>query len=292
MKWQQLEYFKTIAELEHFTKASKRLFVSQPTLSRAISKLEDEIGVPLFERQGRSVKLNQFGQIFYERVIKAMKEIENGEQEILSYVDPNRGKLSIAFLKSLGSSTFPNMINSFLSKYPNVTFEFSQNSTNAMLNQLESGDINFCLSSITENRETIEWEHLWTEEVFAFVSKNHKLANQEVISLKDLSDEKFIALKYGYGLRAVSDRLFEENNIKPNIVFEGEESITIMGFVAANLGITLLPKIKDVKLTNVKRLRVSEPNCNRPIGLAWRKNSYLSPIARRFQAFALNYFNN
>lgn len=290
MELRQLKYFKTVGELQHFTRAAEKLFISQPTLSRSIAKLEKELGVPLFDKKGRQVILNQYGKIFHKRVTRALQEITEGEQEILDLVNPDHGNLSLAFLKSLGSSSFPRLINIFLTEFPNIHFQFFQNSTTEMLDMLENGDIDFCLSSITEIRKQIHWEHLWSEEIYAFVPIGHRLANRESISLKELSEEKFILLKQGYGLRTISDQLFKQIGVWPKITFEGEESVTIMGFVAANLGVALLPKIHGVNISNVKCLKIAEPKCERPIGLAWNHERYLSPVAKRFQQFILNYF--
>ncbi|MGM0900575.1 MAG: LysR family transcriptional regulator [Bacillota bacterium] len=292
MEWQQLTYFKTVGEMQHFTRAAEKLFISQPTLSRSIAKLEKEIGVPLFERKGRQVILNQYGQIFHKRVTRAIQEIIEGKQEILDLVDPNYGNLSIGFLKSLGSSSFPGFINIFLKEFPNIQFQFYQNPTNIMLEQLEKGEIDFCLSSISETKEQIQWEHLWSEEIFVYVPEKHRLANYETISLDEIAEEKFIAAKTGYSLRTLSDELFKKKGITPKITFEGEEVVTIMGFVAANLGVTLLPKLLGVNIPNVRRLKITDLKCERSIGLAWNKERYLSPVAKRFQQFIFTFFKN
>ncbi|MBY7142563.1 LysR family transcriptional regulator [Virgibacillus sp. NKC19-3] len=289
MDYQQLNYFKTIAEIQHFTYAAEKLFISQPTLSRSIAKLEKEIGVPLFERNGRKIKLNPYGEIFYKKAVNALQEINEGKQEILDLVNPEYGRVSIGFLKSLGSSLFPTYINTFHKEFPNVNFQFFQNPSDIMLDQLENGEIDFCISAITDDRENIKWEHLRSEEIFAFVSVDHKLANFKTIHLTDLADEKFIALKKGYSLRPITDHFFRQAGVQPNITFEGDDTITIMGLVGANLGVSLLPKIQGFYLDNVKCLKVTEPKCERPIGLAWNSKRYLSPVAKRFQQFLLNH---
>ncbi|TNJ62970.1 LysR family transcriptional regulator [Paenibacillus hemerocallicola] len=289
MEWQQLEYFHTVARVEHFTRAAELLSVSQSALSRSISKLEEELGVKLFERKGRGVVLNRYGKEFYAKTSRSLQELAQAKQEMIDLLDPERGTVSLAFLKSLGASFVPNLVSAFLGSCPRVHFQLFQNATSVMLDQLEAGDIDFCLSTVTETRASIEWQPLWTEDIFAFVPVGHELGNRRQVSLQELADSRVIALKQGYGTRTVMDRLYDQAGITPKIMFEGEEVVTLMGFVRAKLGITLLPDIKGVDMEGIVRLPVDEPECRRTIGLAWNKNSYLSPVANRFRQFLTEY---
>jgi DNA-binding transcriptional LysR family regulator len=290
MEWQQLEYFQIVAQTEHFTRAAEVLSISQPTLSRSIAKLEEELGVPLFERLGRRVVLNHYGKLFYERTARILQEMSEAKQEITDLINPEHGTISFAFLKSLGASSVPKLVSLFLQQYPYVHFNLFQNATNAMLDQVESGEIDFCLSSMTETRKGVEWMNLWSEEIFACVPIHHPLAYRHSVSIRELAEEKFITLKQGYSIRTIFDQLFEQAGIKPNITFEGDEVVTVIGFITANLGIALLPKIKGVDMNNIKCLSISEPLVTRSIGIAWSKERYLSPVARRFREFLMDYY--
>ena len=101
MEWQQLKYFQTVANLQHISKAAKVLSITQPALSRAILRLEKELGVPLFERQNRTIVLSQYGRLFLNHVNKMILEFEEGKQEIQDLLDPEHGTVSIVFLHSL-----------------------------------------------------------------------------------------------------------------------------------------------------------------------------------------------
>ena len=107
MEWQQLEYFRIVAKTEHFRKAAELLNISQPALSRSIKKLEEELGICLFDRIGRSVKLNQFGRVFLKRVENGLNEISYGVEEINHLKNPYTGTVSIAFLQTFGISILP-----------------------------------------------------------------------------------------------------------------------------------------------------------------------------------------
>jgi DNA-binding transcriptional LysR family regulator len=290
MEWQQLEYFQIVAQLEHFTRAAEQLSVSQPTLSRSIAKLEQELGVPLFDRQGRQVKLNRYGELFYRRTSRVLQEITEAKRDIQELQDPERGTVSLAFLKTLGLSSVPNLVKSFLEQHPRVNFQLFQNSTSLMLDQLEAGETDFCLSSVTESRPGIEWLHLWTEDLYVHVPTNHKLADKEHISLRELAHERFVVLKRGYGSRTIFEAAFEQLGLTPNIAFEGEESVSVLGFVRAGLGITLLPLVSGVDKSGLTQIAITDPPCRRTIGIAWSYSRYLNPAAQQFRQYVLNYY--
>ncbi|CAG7609007.1 HTH-type transcriptional regulator GltC [Paenibacillus solanacearum] len=287
MEWQQLEYFHTVAELQHFTMAARKLSVAQPTLSRSISKLESELGVPLFDRQGRGITLNAYGRMFHARTARILQEMQEAKQELLYLQNPDTGTVSLAFLKSLGISRVPKLVQGFLELYPNVTFQLYQNATRTMLDQLERGEIDFCLASMTESRPGIQWTELWTEELYVFVPHSHPLAGKQYVTLQDISGERFVVLKQGYSTRAILDQLFSEIGVEPLIAFEGEEVVSVMGFVSANLGIALLPQVDELGTMNVSRLSIADARCERRIGLAWREGRFIAPAAERFRNYLI-----
>ncbi|WP_054950646.1 LysR family transcriptional regulator [Numidum massiliense] len=292
MEWYQLEYFQTVAKLQHFTRAADVLSISQPALSRSIAKLENELGVPLFTRQGRSVQLNRYGKLFLTRVDRAMQNIAEGKEAIRGEIDPESGSVAISFLHTLGSHVIPELIGAFRQQYPAVDFQLFQNASELLYDQLEAGDVDLCLSSPPFERPHVTWEHLISEELYVIVPPGHTLAQQRrpAIHLKDIAAEPFINLKKGYGLRAIADRLCREAGFTPQVTFEGEEATTIVGLVAAGLGVSLMPDISDANKTKVYWLRVSEPRCRRMVGIAWAKQAYLSPAATRFRQFVIDYF--
>lgn len=289
MEWQQLEYFYTVAQMQHFTEAARKLSISQPALSRSIAKLERELGIPLFDRQGRSVTLNRNGRQFYARTARIIQEMEEARRDLLDAQNPQYGNVSFAFLKSLGVHFVPRLIRDFLRQYPRVSFQLYQNSTSVMIEQLMRGEVDFCLSSHTTFPPEIVWSQLWTEQVYVFVHKDHPLAQQRTVALGQIADERFIVLKQGYGSREIFDRLVASTGIQPHIAFEGEEVVGILGFVAANLGIALLPELAGIRVQDVVKLTLADYPCNRTIGLAWRKEAYLGAAAQRFREFLIEY---
>jgi DNA-binding transcriptional LysR family regulator len=290
MEWHQLEYFKLVAQLQHVTHAAEQLSISQPALSRSIAKLEEELGFPLFERRGKNVVLNRYGQIFLQYVERSIQEITAGKQVIHDLIHPDYGSVSLSFLHSLGSNLVPGLLSKFRSKYPNIQFKLYQNATTFLLDQLEAGEIDLCLCFPVAKREHVEWEPLFTEELFVVVPHGHRLANRTSIELKEIDNDPIVTFKKDYGLRILTDQLFKEAGLNPFITFEGEEIMTVAGLVEAKLGVALIPHVFGLDKTNISFLPVSRPQCQRVIGIAWTKERYLSPAAQNFKNFVIQSF--
>ncbi|MFB9276398.1 LysR family transcriptional regulator [Cohnella cellulosilytica] len=292
MEWQQLEYFRAAAQEEHFTKAAERLSVSQPALSRSLAKLQRELGVELFDRQGRTVRLNHYGRSFYARAARILQEMDEAKLELHRMRQMQFGEVSLAFLKSLGIAFVPRLLGSFRERYPQVSFKLHQNATAAMLEQLRRGEVDLCLSAVADTTPEIAWRSLWTEEMFVFVHRSHPFAGRRSIEFAEIADERFIALKPGFSSRTLLDKLFLDNGREPRVIFEGEETIGILGFVAANLGIALLPRIDGVAMKDIAALSLADRSLHRAIGLAWVRNRALSPAASLFREHLIEFSQN
>lgn len=292
MEWHHFEYFQTLARTQHMTHSAKILSISQSALSRSISRIEEEIGVPLFDRQGRSIILNKYGQIFLKRVDRIIKEFNEGKQEIQDLLDPEEGEVSIGFLHTIGESYIPNLIGSFRHQYPKIKFKLVENNSHTLLSQLSSGDIDIGLLSNIEIKPPIKWKILWNEELFISVPKGHPFAGYESITLGEAATEDLILLKKGISLRLMTDKFFEDAGVLPRVTFEGEEISTVAALVAAGFGISLLPWLQNNDEGRVVQIPVHASMCRRVIGLAWNEEMYLSPATRRLKNFILEHFSD
>lgn len=288
MEWHQIQYFQVVASTQHFTRAAELLSVSQPALSRSIAKLEEELGVKLFDRKGRNISLNQYGKMFLERVERSIKEIEMGVQEIQDSIHPDRGTISLSFLHSLGVSFVPKLVSSFQGEYPSVKFRLNQASSQHVLEQLDAGETEVALVSFDQDQAGIIRQPLLREELYLIVSIHHPLAKLDEIDLHLIKDEPFIAFKNGYGLRTITDQLCKEAEFIPQVVFEGDEIGTVAGLVAAKLGVSLVPDLTILDKSKVKLIRIIHPICERTIGIAWKEGRYISPVTKRFIEYVKN----
>lgn len=288
---QQLQYFKAVAAMQHMTNAAEKLNISQPALSKSIANMEQQLGVELFDRQGRSIVLNRYGLHFLESVDIILAEYSKVLEEFAEITKPGFGEVSFGFIHTLGMKVVPELMAKASQQYPNMQFTLTQSTSLRLLNLLEAGDIDLCLSQKIESKIlNIHWTELWTEELFVIVPENHRLAAKDYIKLVDIKDDPFISIKRGNSLRQMVDTLFESVGITTNTTFSAEEMHTVAGFVAAGLGVSLIPHIQGLDQFNVKKLRVVDPLCYRKIGLSTVQNRYTSPAVHDFHKFLLDLF--
>lgn len=285
MDFDQLLYFQTAAKHKSLTKASKLLNLSQPALSRSILRLEEEIGVPLFERKSRGIILNQYGQVFLSYANQVMSEMKEAKQKIQDMVDPYHGTLSIAFIQTLGSSFVPDLISDFQKEFPNLQFQLSQNITSKILKEIHTAHIDIGFCSPQEAHENLCSIPVLTEELFLIVPAAHRLAGKKSVSLSEVADDPFILFKPQTALHDLIENLCHEAGFHPREVFEGYEERTVSDLVGANLGVAIVPFIPNLDKDKISTIRVQSPKCFRVIQMVWRKNGYMSPAVTNFREF-------
>lgn len=289
MNLQQLEYFKTIAQTENFTTASNLLSVSQPALSKAISKLEEELEVPLFEKNGRNIKLTRFGKMFLLHTNAALLEINKGIKELKEITNPNTGSISISSTSSIGTYFMPFIISDFLNKNPNTKFQFNHESVQNIVCDLKSRKIDLgfyeCIENIIIPSE-IESIPIRKEEYVLIVPKNHYLSNKSKISLKELANESFVAFCIDNKDKMISYSEFL--GYIPKISIRPSEASMLEGLVAAGAGISIVPNTPIINTNVVSILKIEEKIKDKTIYMGWLKNAYMSPIAKIFKEFVIS----
>lgn len=285
MLYRQLEYFCIVAETENFTEAAEKLFISQPALSRSIANLENDLGVPLFDRKGRSVQLNRYGRFFLEKVHSSLSLIKEGKRQLQEMVDPLCGTVRLSFIHTLGNSLIPELIHNYKKFYPSVDIMLFQETTNVLMDQLNSGEIDLCFIMDADFPPEIHYEPIFEEELFVIVPKTHHLANEKEIDLKQIANEPFIGFKKGVGLRAVTDKYCKEAGFTPNLTFESQQVGTISGLVSVGLGVSLVPKNRGMEQYEVVLLPVANTKCTRVINIAWKKDIYVPEVVKLFKKF-------
>jgi LysR family transcriptional regulator, transcription activator of glutamate synthase operon len=288
MDWDQLKYFQTLAKVENFTRASIELTLSQPALSRSISRLEEEIGVPLFERKSRGVILNKYGHIFLQHANRALSEIAEAKQEIHDLVNPYHGTISLAFIQTLGSSFVPELISSFQKEYPDIRFQLYQHATSRILSQLESAEIDIGFCSPQEPIENLSSIPIVKDELFLIVPIDHRLAGVNEVDLAEVANDPFVLFKPETAVREVTERLCHEAGFHPNMSFEGFEERTVAGLVGAKFGVALIPFIPGLDPKKVSLIRIKKPHSVREIRMVWKTNGYMSPAVEKFKTFVEN----
>lgn len=281
MELQQLEYFRVLAKTQHVTQAAEQLGITQPALSRAIARLERDLGVSLFDHPGRSVRLNRFGRAYLAHVERALGAIEEGRRELADLADRESGIVAFGFAHALAARVVPDLIASFRTDRPRARFQLLQNASHIILDELEAGDVDLALvSPIPPTGERIETTEVASEELFLVVPHDHRLAKRRTVRLAELRDDTFVCLREGYGLRALTDDFCARAGFAPKIAFEGEEIATLRSLVAVGLGVAIIPASGE---GGPPELRISEPICRRSIGVMWEPARYHSELTKRFR---------
>ncbi|MBE3561363.1 MAG: LysR family transcriptional regulator [Ktedonobacteraceae bacterium] len=292
MDLQQLRYFQAVARLEHISRAAEELYVAQPSLSRAIARLERELGVPLFDRHGRQVRLNRLGHTFLQYVEQALAKLEEGKRQIADMAGLEQGQVVLAVLYTVGAQLLPELLKAFREQHSSIQFQLSQNAAHVLIDQLSKGEIDLCITSPQPEEPDIAWTPLRTEEIFLVVPPNHRLAGRDSVYLHEVAQDAFIALKHHYGLREITDHFCRQAGFTPRITFEGDELVLVRGLVTAGLGVAFMPALAlyNTGEPGPSCLHIADFPCQRTIGLAWIRERYLTAPARLFCRFVIEYF--
>jgi DNA-binding transcriptional LysR family regulator len=287
----RLRQFIIVAREEHLTRAAEILGVPQPTLSRSVARLEAELGVPLFTRPGRGIRLTRHGRELLEAAQRSVAALTAGVHRVTGEADPARGRVALGFLHTLGGDAVPRLLRDFRAQYPAVRFVLVQDRGNALLARLRDGEIDVCLiSPLPRDQDGITSRKLDEQRIDLFVPAGHRLAGRPGIRLAQVAEEDFIVMVPGYGLRTITDELCQAAGFQPRIAFEGEEADTARGLVGAGLGVSLLPATaSSLADPAVVAVRVLAPKAARTIGIAWLAGQPLIAPAAAFRDFALSY---
>ncbi|WP_135554223.1 LysR family transcriptional regulator [Paenibacillus cymbidii] len=293
MELRQLHYFVKVAKKQHVTQASEELHVAQSAVSRQIHQLEEEMGVTLFVQKGRNLQLTPAGKLFLARVETVLDELERAVTAVHEFLDPSTGVIRIGFPHSLGINLIPTVVAKYRDSHPNVKFRLKQGTFNSLIRDVLGGEIDLSfISPFPEKHDHVSGELLLTEELFAIMPSDHALAAESQIELHRLRDEPFVMFSEEYSLRSIVLDACKTAGFVPKLGFEGEETDTIRGLVAAGLGVSILPEMALMETNPLQpaKVRIIEPCITRTIGLIRRKNEKLSPVAEQFQSFLLTYF--
>ncbi|MGW3264594.1 LysR family transcriptional regulator [Streptomyces sp. NPDC001056] len=283
----RLAYFAGVARNEHVTRAAQEMNVPQSTLSRAMARLEQDLGVELFARRGRTLVLTTAGRTFLASVERALGEVERAAEEVRADADPATGKVAFGFLHTMGAETVPGLLHAFRAEHPRIRFSLVQNYGEAMLEGMRAGRLDLCLTSPVPDAPDLVARRLDEQKLRLVVPADHPLAGRRRIRLAEAAEENFVTLEPGYGLRRITDALCREAGFTPRIAFEGEEAETLRGLVAAGLGVALLPP-PTVPRPGVVELTVTAPRAVREIGVAWPADRPDTPPVAAFKKFLLS----
>jgi DNA-binding transcriptional LysR family regulator len=292
--FEELRWFVAVAEREHVTAAAAELHVSQPALSRALARVQADVGVPLFDRDGRRLRLNRYGRAYLEHARRALGQLDAGRDELAEATGASGGgTVELAFLHTLGTWLVPALLRAFGAAHPAISLRLAQDSAAEMLQALRRGSADLVITSPRPSDAAIGWHALASEPLRLVVPPGHRLAGRRRARLADVADDPFVAMKPAYGLRGLTDALCERAGISPRIAFEGDDIGTLRGLVAAGLGVALLPPPHsagaEIAQPATPHLQLADRGAARQLGLAWATTRWRSPAVECFRAFVVEH---
>lgn len=278
----QVRYFLTIAETGTFSRAAERLYLSQPSLSAGIKKLEQELGVALFERGGRRTVLTAAGKAFKERATAIMNQYQAALNELKGFND--RPTLKVGVLSTLRVSELAELIHSFQQQHPHVTIELYDHPVNTLQDRLSGGDIDVALTVLGQQDDTQTSALLFTQPLLLAVSIHHPLAQRTSVRLSELDGQPFID-RVNCEFFKQECQLLEAKKICPQVVYRASHEEWVISLVKAGLGLSIMPYWRG--LTDIVYLTVVDLDFQRRIGVKWRLQC--SDIVEQFCRFATSH---
>lgn len=282
----QIKYFVKVAELLNITNAANELHVAQPSLSQSISRLEAEVGVPLFIRNKKRIKLSAYGELYYLRMVELLEMWDKANLELLTLQHTINSPLTIQTW--LSSSLCTRIISAFQDKYPYINIAVIQSTDKADESHYDIAMTTGLPSSIPEAPSEV----IFSEELYLAVNSSHQLAENTEVSLQDTANESFIMLSNNRPFTRLCKELCRQAGFTPNIVMENDTAQSLMHMLNLNIGIGFVPKCtwELQPQAKIKFLKISSPVCIRTIFLNWPGDRELSYPAVLFREFAKNYF--
>jgi LysR family hydrogen peroxide-inducible transcriptional activator len=276
MNFRDLEYLIALEELKHFRKAAEKCFVSQPTLSGQIRKLEDELNVQLMERSSRKVIFTEAGLDIVAKAKTILLEAKSLKEIAKSHNEPMQGTLHIGLIPTVAPYLLPLIIPAIKKHFPELELFLHENQTDVLIKQLEEGELDCLMLALLPGMETLQQYHLYNEPLELALSETHPWSSQSEVAIEDLSGEHLLMLENGHCLRdQAMGFCFAAGAIEDNS-FKATSLETLRHMISADNGLTLLPQLAiptSRHQAGIKYIPFKQPMPNRTIGLVCRTNS-------------------
>lgn len=273
MELHQLRYFLAVARTGSFTRAAERERVAQPTLSQQIRKLERELGLPLFERLGRGVRLTPAGQRLLGHAQAVLRELTEARHALQAFRDQVAGALTVGVIPTILPYFLAGRLEQFLRRHPAVEVHVVEEVTDRLLEKLTSGDLDLAIVRLPVRRPHLVCSEILREPLLAALPPGHRLEAQTELDPRDLEGERLLVLRDGHCLRSQVLTLCRRSASRPQDVLETDQLASIAALVASGFGVSVLPAMAAEAACGCRLRRIS--------GRAWRRVGYVR-LPRRF----------
>lgn len=291
MDFKQFEYVLTISEEKSFSKAAKRLFISQPSLSQYINRLENQLGVDIFDRTTSPLSLTYEGELYIETALSILSLIDQMQKKFDDIIQLKNGKLNIGLTPSKANNPLPVILPVFKKKYPGIELIITEASSSNLEDLLSKGLVDICMMNLPINNKNIEYEPIFTEKILLAAPPDFNLESTKTkyefpqIDINILKDEQFILLRPDQRLRQISNNIFNKSEIKPKILLETRSIETSLRLCASGMGFSFVPESSVIFSGLIKPPKyyiLGEPPLTWTLVIAYRKNTYHTKAAQAF----------
>ncbi|KZZ85372.1 cidABC operon transcriptional activator CidR [Bacillus sp. SJS] len=292
MDIKHLQYFIEVVKFKSFTRAANHLFITQPTISKMIKNLEEDLGVTLFERSRKKLVLTDAGQVIYEQAKSIDQAFRNLQLELDDLLNLKKGVIRLGLPPIIDTGFFPKMIGSFHEKYPNITFHLVEDGSKKIEEEVAGGGLHAGVVVLPANEDEFECLSYMKEDFRVVLHPDHPLAARDEIELSELAFEPFILFNKDFVLH---DRILSACNragFHPKVVSESSQWEFIEEMAACKLGVALFPESICCHLSDkVRSVRIVIPSMGWHLAVIWRKDHYLPYAAREWLQYAQKQLN-
>ena len=286
MDLRQLKAFLEVANTLNFTRAAEALSIAQPAVSMSIGKLEEELDLILFNRQGRQIALTTEGEVLLRHAKKILADISVAETEMNELKELSSGEVRIGIPPMMSSYYFPRVIRDFRAEYPYLQLTVMGEGAGHIQRQISSGEIDLGVIAGDKIPEGLASRCFLREEIVACVPSGHQLSGRLAIRLEELLSEPLILFKQGYYMRELTDKLQLGLSQKPQVVFETNLFSLVRSLVGEGVGVSTLLRMVVADDSSIAAVSF-DPPLYLDLHIAWKEDGYLSRANRAFLNFLM-----
>ncbi|MFT4113018.1 LysR family transcriptional regulator [Silvibacterium sp.] len=284
MEIHQLRYACAIADTGSFSRAAERCQVAQPSLSQQVLKLEESLGAKLFDRLGRSIRLTEAGRAFIPHARSILEQMETARLSVADKHADLRGSVAIGVIPTIAPYLMPRYTAAFTRRFPEAKLRIVEETTPVLIESLRDLSIDIAILALPLRHKDLEFYPIRTEPLFAVLPKDHPRGEEESLTLKDLRGESFVMLRDGHCFRDLSIAACTHARITPNIAFESGQFSSLLGMVAAGVGISLVPEMAIDRNAACRYVRLSDARATRTVVAAVLRGRSFNRVQQAFLA--------
>ncbi|MBP2001905.1 DNA-binding transcriptional LysR family regulator [Paenibacillus shirakamiensis] len=284
MDIRQMQYLIEVARQQSFTKAAEALYITQPSISKTIRQMEEELGVVLFDRVGKRIELTDAGVILVKQAQQIVTAFQHVSAELDDLRNLKQGHLRIGLPPMVGASFFPKVIGDFHAQYPQITIQLFEDGGKKVEADVASGELDVGVAVLPVQVEGLKSFSFVEEKLNLLLHPSHPLASKKIISMAELEQQSFVLFREDFVLHDRIIAACAREGFQPRVIYESSQWDMISEMVAANLGIALLPETicRDVDQSRISILELASPSIPWNLGMIWREDRYLSFAAREW----------